>query len=403
MSHIKFLRHLKKIPKSVWALGFVSLFMDVSSELIHSLLPIFLVSSMGASLTFVGLVEGVGESTALIVKIFSGSLSDLLQRRKIFVVTGYTLSALTKPLFPLAASLSMVFTARILDRIGKGIRDAPRDALISDLVSEDNRGASFGLRQTLDTIGAIVGPLLAIVLMIWFASNIRLVFWVAVIPATIAVVLVMFTIAESKDVKVAAKNPKITLYVKGIESIGYRYWILIAIGAFLTLARFSEAFLVLKTKAVGMPLNWIPIIMIIMNIAFVFSALPSGIISDISGRSRILIIGILLLGLSCLLLAQAADPFMTILGVILWGLHMGLTQGLLSAMVADVTPIALRGFGYGMFYFVCGITTLLSSVLAGIVGDQFGMNMIFYVGAGFSIMTLILLLVTYQIGNKHTA
>lgn len=385
----KGLKHyLGNMPKSIWILGLVSLFMDLSSELIHSLLPIFMVSVLGANLTLVGLIEGLGESLTLIVKIFSGAISDYLGRRKVFVALGYGLAALTKPLFPLANSIGLVIFARIFDRIGKGIREAPRDALISDLVSQESRGTGFGLRQSLDTIGAILGPLAAIVLMYYFAGNIRLVFWAAVIPATISFLLVFFAVSEKRVNRV--KFYPIIAYIHDVKKIGSSFWLLTLIGGILTLSRFSEAFLILKANDIGMPLNWLPSVMIIMNIAYASSALPFGVMSDIKGRKRIFIFGILSLIISCLLLGHASDILITLLGVILWGLHMGLTQSLLAAMVADVTPAHLRGISYGIFYFICGIAMLFASLIAGIIGDHYGINRIFYVGAAIGLVTLVI-------------
>jgi MFS family permease len=391
-----------KIPKSIWALGIVSLLMDVSTEMIHSLLPVYMVTVLGASLTYVGLVEGIAESTALITKIFSGTLSDFLQRRKILVGLGYGMSAFTKPLFPLANSLGVILGARFLDRIGKGIRDAPRDALISDISPHDLRGASFGLRQTLDTFGAIIGPVLAIVLLYLLSGNIRQVFWFAVIPGLMAVLVVIFAVTEPVKQTVKVK-PKLqwSLFLLKISHLKTKYWHLIFLGGLLAFARFSEAFLILKGQAVGLPLTWLPTIMIIMNISYALSAFPAGAISDVVGRKVILFASILLLIVAGSLLAISTNILVTMLGVILWGLHMGLSQGLLAAFVADTAPSHLHGFAYGVFYFVCGINTLIGSVLAGYIGDHLGISYLFYASTGFSLIALICFMFLFFTDKNH--
>lgn len=372
--------------------------MDLSTELIRSLLPVYMVTVLGASLIYVGLVEGISESTAQITKIFSGTLSDFLQRRKFLVGLGYGMSAFTKPLYPLANSMGVILAARFLDRIGKGIRDAPRDALISDIVPIEGRGASFGLRQTLDTIGAIIGPVLAIVLLYLFSGNIRQVFWLAVIPAMIAVLVVIFAVKEPLQEK--RKNfPKMqwSQFSLKVRHLKARYWHLLLIGGLLALARFSEAFLILKGQAVGLPLTWLPTIIIVMNIAYALSAFPAGAISDVVGRKIILLISMGLLIAASLLLGLSGNVILTMIGVIFWGLHMGLSQGLLAAFVADTAPSHLHGFAYGVFYFVCGVNMLIGSLLAGFIGDHLGLNYLFYSSTVISLIALMSFVVLFYI------
>jgi MFS family permease len=357
-----------------------------------------MVTVLGASLTYVGLVEGISESTAQITKIFSGTLSDFLQKRKFLVGLGYGMSAFTKPLYPLANSIGVILAARFLDRIGKGIRDAPRDALISDIVPIEGRGASFGLRQTLDTIGAIIGPVLAIVLLYLFSGNIRQVFWLAVIPAMIAVLVVIFAVKEPLQEK--KKNyPKMqwSQFFLKVRHLKASFWHLLLIGGLLALARFSEAFLILKGQAVGLPLTWLPTIIIVMNIAYALSAFPAGALSDVVGRKIIILISMGLLIVASLLLGLSENIIVTMIGVIFWGLHMGLSQGLLAAFVADTAPSHLHGFAYGIFYFVCGVNTLTGSILAGFIGDYFGLDYLFYSSTIISLIALMSFVVLFYI------
>jgi len=376
----------KVIPPSIWALGFVSLFADVSSEWIHSLLPIFMVTTLGASVTAVGVVEGIAEATALITKIFSGVLSDYLKKRKLLALIGYGLSACTKPLFPLSNSIGMVLTARFTDRIGKGIRGAPRDALIGDIAPPEIRGASFGLRQSLDTVGAVVGPLLAVLFMFLLADNIRAVLWIAVIPAFIAVAILARGVKEPEHRQLSTAHK--TMRISDIRNAGKDYWQLVAIAGVLTLARFSEAFLVLKAQATGLPIALVPMVMVIMSLTYALSAYPTGKLSDRLDRYTVLIIGVIFLIAADIFLGLADNLWLLALGVGLWGLHMGFTQGLLAAMVTDTAPEQLRGTAYGVYNVVCGISLLTASVIAGVIWDRFGPSIMFFTGAAFTGISL---------------
>lgn len=370
------------IPASIWALGFVSMFMDASSELIHSLLPVFMVSVLGVSMTEVGIVEGIAEATANITKIFSGTLSDYLGKRKLLTLIGYGMAAITKPLFPLANTVWLVLTARFIDRIGKGIRGAPRDALVGDLAPEEIRGACFGLRQSLDTVGAFIGPLLAILFMILLKGNIRAVMWVAVIPAFLAVLTLAFGVPEPETRKDG--KARVPIRIRDIYSVGKPFWILVVLAGVLTLARFSEAFLVLKAQNTGLSMTFVPAVMVVMNIVYALAAYPAGILSDRLDRKTVLLIGIVLLIAADITLGLSTNLMVLALGVSLWGLHMGFTQGLLATMVTDTTPAALRGTAFGVFNLVCGIAMLLASVIAGGLWDKYGPAATFYTGAGFA-------------------
>ncbi len=376
-----------EIPRGVWALGFVSLFMDVSSEMIHSLLPLFLVTGLGASVALVGVMEGAAEATAAIVKIFSGWLSDRLGHRKWLAVAGYGLGALTKPVFPLAVTPLEVFAARFADRVGKGIRGAPRDALVADIAPEAVRGAAFGLRQSLDTIGAFAGPLIAIGLMLALAGDMRAVFTWAVVPAAIAVALLVFGVEEPRPDPAAPKRPAPIRFGE-IRDMGAPFWSVTAVGVVFTLARFSEAFLVLRARDVGLPLTLAPLVMVVMNIVYALVATPAGRLSDRLDRRLVLAAGLGVLILADVVLALAPSLWGLALGVALWGLHMGLTQGVLAAMVADAAPVRLRGTAFGMFNLASGLSLLVASALAGALWSAFGPAATFAAGGGFAIVAL---------------
>lgn len=371
------------MPTSIWALGFGSLFMDTSSELVHSLLPIFMVSVLGASMVTIGVVEGIAEATASITKLFSGVISDHVGKRKGLLVFGYGLAAITKPVFPLATSVAVVFAARLVDRIGKGIRGAPRDALIADITPTALRGAAYGLRQSLDSIGAFVGPLLAVVLMGLFAGDIRAVLWVAVVPACVAVVLLAVAVREPERTHGDA-GERVRFTVSEVRQLPDRFWWVVLIGALFTLARFSEAFLVLRAQNVGLAITYVPAVMIVMNVVYAGSAYPAGVAADRLSSRRLLIIGILMLIGADLVLALATTPAHVFVGTAFWGLHMGLTQGLLSKLLADAAPVRLRGTAFGIFNLVSGVALLLASVIAGVLWNALGPSATFLAGAALS-------------------
>jgi MFS family permease len=374
-----------RIPTGVWVLGFVSMLMDISSEMIHSLLPLFLVGTLGVSVLAVGVIEGIAESTALISKVFSGTLSDYLGRRKGLAVLGYAMGAFTKPVFALANGVGVVVAARFIDRVGKGIRGAPRDALVADITPPAIRGAAFGLRQSLDTVGAFVGPLLATGLMLLWANDFRAVFWVAVIPGLLAVALLSIGIREpARTMPARATNP---IRRAALARLSAAYWWVVAVGAVFTLARFSEAFLVLRASQLGVPTASVPLVMVAMNLVYAGSAYPFGKLSDAMSHRTLLALGLIVLIASDLMLARANGWVMLGLGVALWGVHMGMTQGLLAAMVADTAPEDLRGTAYGFFNLLSGVAMLASSAIAGVLWDAFGSALTFYVGAGFAALT----------------
>ncbi len=376
------------LPGAIWVLGFVSLLMDVSSEMIHSLLPLFMVSTLGISVLAVGFIEGLAEATALVVKVFSGALSDYLGRRKGLAVFGYALGAASKPLFALAGGAGLIIAARFIDRIGKGIRGAPRDALVADLAPPALRGAAFGLRQSLDTVGAFLGPLLAVGLMLLWANDFRAVFWVACVPALLCVLLLVFGIHEPAA-PVSAERRRNPLSRAALRQLDRAYWWVVALGAVFTLARFSEAFLVLRAEQLGIPLALVPLVMVVMNLVYAASAYPFGRLADRMSHRRLLVLGLMVLIAADLLLAAATGWGLLLAGIALWGVHMGMTQGLLAAMVADTAPAELRGTAYGVFNLCSGVAMLLASVLAGWLWQYHGASATFLGGVVFCLFSLL--------------
>ncbi len=380
-----------RLPRTIWALGFVSLLMDVSSEMIHSLLPVFMVGTLGMSVFMIGLVEGAAEATALIVKVFSGALSDRWGKRKPLALLGYGLGALSKPLFALAGGSAAIMTARVTDRIGKGIRGAPRDALVADLAPPSMRGAAFGLRQSLDTVGAFLGPLLAVVLMLAWHDDFRAVFWFAVVPAVLSVAVLFFGVREPDAPP--RTGPRVNPLARAqLARLPAAYWKVVAFGAVFTLARFSEAFLVLRAQQGGLPLALTPVVMIAMNVVYATFAYPFGKLADRERASHLLAAGLVLLIGADLALALGSHGVWIAVGVLLWGLHMALTQGLLAALVAAQAPADLRGTAFGVFNLASGVALLLASGLAGWLWDRIGAGATFGAGAAIAGVALVALL-----------
>jgi len=379
---------LRRIPGGVWIIGFVSLLMDVSSEMIHSLLPLFMATALGTPVVIIGLIEGLAEATALCVKVFSGVISDYIGKRKGLAVLGYGLGALSKPLFALASTSGMIFSARMIDRVGKGIRGAPRDALVADVTPPEIRGAAYGLRQTLDTMGGFLGPLLAVGLMLLWSNDFRAVYWVAVVPAFLAVALLFFGLHEPRTPVVTARtNP---VKKENLKRLGVDCWWVIGLGGVFTLARFSEAFLVLRAQEIDIPLALIPLVMVAMNVVFSFTAYPFGRLSDSISHRRLLQMGLMVLIVADLVLALSDSWIGIIIGVALWGVHMGMTQGLLNTMIARTAPADLRGTAFGFFSLLSGMGLLIASLGAGMLWDIWGSASTFFAGAVICVITLLL-------------
>ena len=379
---------LRAIPPGIWALGFVSMLMDISSEMIHALLPIYLVTALGTSATTVGAIEGIAEATASVTKVFSGAISDWLGKRKLLAVLGYGLAAVTKPVFPLAPTVGWLFGARFVDRIGKGIRGAPRDALVADIAPAHLRGASFGLRQSLDTVGAFIGPLLAIGLMWLTADHFKTVFWIAVVPAFLSLALIGFAVHEPER-EPTLRKVKFPLHRDELARLGRTYWLVVVVATVFTLARFSEAFLLLRANQVGLPVMLVPAVLVVMNIVYSLASYPAGVLADDGGRYRVLLAGVAFLVLADLVLAFAPGIGGVGVGVILWGLHMGFTQGLLATLVADTSPPELRGTAFGMFNLLTGGALLAASVVAGMLWDSVGARATFVCGAALATVALL--------------
>lgn len=381
------------IPRTVWALGLVSFFMDISSEIVHGLLPLFLTTTLGVSVAMVGLIDGVAESTASISKVFSGYISDRIGRRKPLILLGYSLGALTKPLFAVASGAGIVFAARFADRIGKGLRGAPRDALVADVTPLEIRGRAYGLRQALDTAGAFAGPLIAIGLMALFVNDMRAVFWIAVIPGALAVVYVLVGVEDRCAPRQEARVP---IRMSDVGRLPRAFWMVVALGVVFTLARFSEAFLILKANAEGLPLMWAPLVLVVMNLVYALGAYPAGALSDRIRPETLFMWGVVALIGADLALAFGPGLPGAFLGIALWGVHMALTQGLLAKLVADHAPPDLRGSAFGLFNLATGIAMLVASVVAGVLWDQVGAEATFVAGACFAALSAIPLVVAQQ-------
>lgn len=384
---------LHGLPVGIWGLGLTSMFMDISSELVHSLLPVFMASVLGASMMTIGLIEGIAEATASVTKLFSGTLSDRWGRRRPLLLVGYGLAAATKPVFPLAGTIAWVAAARFLDRVGKGIRGAPRDALVADITPVAVRGAAYGLRQALDSVGAALGPLVAIVCMVLLSGNIKAVLWVGVAPAFIAVLLLVLMVKEPASVPRTAGSSS-PLGTAGLRRLGARFWYLAALGALFTMARFSEAFLVLRAQQAGLSLTLVPLVMVVMNVVYASAAYPAGRAADGRDPRVLLMLGLAVLVIADIVLARAGSASMVLIGAAIWGLHMALTQGLFSKLVADVAPAELRGTAFGVFNLVNGVAVLVASTVAGALWSRYGYSATFIGGALFAALTAVGVLFT---------
>jgi MFS family permease len=382
---------MKRIPRLVWTLGLVSLFTDMGSEIVHSLMPLLLTGVLGATPLILGLIEGAAEALVLFMKVFSGYISDAVGRRKPLILAGYGLSACVKPLFPLADSVGVIASARLLDRFGKGIRGAPRDALVADVTPPEIRGAAFGLRQTLDTVGAFAGPLVAVGLLWWLENDVRAVLWFAIVPGAVAVALLLRL--REPETAAAARGPRLPLDRQGLATLGPAFWHVACLGAAISLARFSEAFLVLKATDVGLPVTTVPLVLVVFSATYMLAAYPAGVLSDRLTRSHLLAAGMTVLLLGDVILASANGFFGLFAGIGLWGLHFGLTQGVLASLVADVAPSAHRGSAFGMFNLTSGVALLIASTLAGALWTFAGSPWAFGVGAGLAAFAAVLCMV----------
>ena len=378
-------KHPLIIPKNVWALGIVSLLMDLSSEMILSILPIFLVTGLGVSVLTLGLIEGLAEGVASVIKAFSGALSDYLKKRKILVVIGYGLSTLTKPFFALASTATWIFTARFVDRLGKGIRGAPRDSLIADSTSTKIRGTAYSLRQALDTLGALLGPIFAIIILYLTTNNFRLVLWFAVIPAVLCIVVLIFGVKESTLKKNISRKKSYFLFENFLK-ITPVIWLFFLTVFILNLGHFSEAFLLLRSQEIGLKVSFIPVVFVVMNVAYAIVAVPFGHLADRGGFFILIVCGFLILVLADIILALTNSVGWMFVGIIFWGIHLGMTQGLLLAMISKLSPLELRGTSFGLFHAISGVALLTASLIAGYLWQYYYSGLIFFVSA---IITLV--------------
>jgi len=348
-----------RLPRAIWALGFTSMFMDVSSEAVHALLPVYLTTVLGLSAAAIGVIEGLAEATTLAVKIFSGAISDWLGRRKLPALIGYGLAAATKPVFALAVGPALVVAAHIVDRFGKGIRGAPRDALIADLTPPEQRGAAFGLRQSLDTIGGVVGPLAAVGLMLASGDNFRLVFALAIIPALLSVGTLLVFVPNDGATPRAAEFP---LSRAAARQMSRAFWIVVALGAAMAAVRVAEAFLMLRATGFGLDPAWAPLVLVVMSIVYGVFAYPAGRLSDRLAPRTMVVASLAILCAAEVILAFALSLPVFFCGVALWGAHMALSQGLFAKLVADTAPETLRGTAFGLFN--------VASALALVIGNS---------------------------------
>ena len=373
-------KHPLIIPQNVWVLGIVSLLMDLSSEMILSILPIFLVTGLGVSVLTLGLIEGFAEGAASVIKAFSGMLSDYLKKRKILIVIGYGLSTLTKPFFALASTATWIFTARFVDRLGKGIRGAPRDSLIADSTSTKIRGAAYSLRQSLDTLGALLGPIIAIIILYLTTNNFRFVLWFAVIPAVLCIVVLIFGVKETALKKTVLKKKSYFLF-KNFLKITPVIWLFFLTVFILNLGHFSEAFLLLRSQEIGLKVSFIPIVFVVMNVAYAIVAVPFGHLADKIGFFIPIVCGFLILVLSNIILALTNGIEWMFAGIIFWGIHLGMTQGLLLAIVAQLSPLELRGTSFGLLHAITGAALFVASLIAGYLWQYYNSGLIFIVSA----------------------
>ncbi len=387
-SHLSLFARPGSIPKTVWVLGFVSLLMDVSSEMVQTLLPLYLVSGLGLTAISIGAIEAIAIATATVTKLFAGVFSDLIGSRKWLVVLGYGLGAVAKPFFPLADGLGTIVSGRFIDRVGKGIRSAPRDALIADAAPADKRGGCFGLRKSLDTVGGFAGPLIAVLVMSLSSGDYRLVFWLAVIPAFLAVAMLVTGISEKGSKAIRPERPGLSGLIRGAAGLSAGFWLVMGAAAILMLARFSEAFLLLQAGEIGIAVSYVPLVLVLMHLVYGLCAYPVGVLSDRIGRKGLLIGSIVVLAGADLMIALVPGMGGYLIGIALWGLHMGMSQGLIATLVADHATDSLRGTAFGIFNLVCGGALMIANIVAGVVWDQFGTEMTFIVGAGACFVAL---------------
>lgn len=387
-----------RIPSTIWMLGLTSLFMDVSTEIVHSVMPIYLVTVLGASPMLVGAIDGVAEATASIMKVFSGALSDWVGRRKPLAIAGYGMAAITRPILPFASTVTEIFALRILDRIGKGVRVAPRDALVADHVRPEILGAAYGLRQGLDTIGALVGPIIAAIVLASSNNDFQWVFWVSCIPAALCVLIISLGVSEAAR-PADRPRPAFPLRPSQVRRLRGVFWGSMAIIMLLLIPRFSEGFLLLKAQQSGISVTWVPLLLAAVNLVAAPVSFPAGRLSDRIGRRHLVMSGFAVLVAAQLVLTVTDGPIGVLVGALFWGLHLGMTQGVLAAMIVDHAPADLRGTAFGVFHVASGLAVLVGSFGAGWIWDQLGSTTMFATAAAIGVAGLAALVIS-SVGRR---
>ncbi len=382
------------LPATVWILGIASLLNDVSTEIIHSVLPLYMVTALGASFIAVGLLEGTAEALASVLKVGAGGLSDLLGKRKALVVSGYALSTLVKGCYALAGDMTMVMIARLGDRVGKGIRVGPRDALVADSTSPEQRGAAYGLRQSLDTVGAVIGPGLSFVLLSLWHMDYKNIFAIAIVPGIIAVLLLLIGVREPE--KRESKSDDKKLHKDLLKRLSPAYWSLVVVSFLFNLGNSSDAFILLKGKEAGLALGMVPLMLVVMNVFYAACAYPAGKLSDKLGRVAMLRVGLLFYALVYLGFAFCNTQWQVWTLMALYGVQLGLTQGTLLALVSDVTDADTRGTAFGMISLVTGLALLPASLIAGFLWQNVGSWATFGAGTVCSVVALIVFSIWYR-------
>lgn len=375
--------------KSLLAVAFMSFCWSTSSLMVFSVLPAFLVDELGTSHIKIGIMEGVAIFLAFAAKVVTGICSDMWQTRKPFILFGTIFTVITKCLFVAATNIYFVFFARFIDRIAKGVRSAPTDALLADIGTKKNYGSVFGIRQALYTLGGVCGALAASICMLASHNSYRVVFIVAVIPALISLWICISFITNPSPEKDNGKNKKLW-NVKDIHLLPKEFWFLLIITLFIMVARFSEAFLTLRAKELSWPLAMLPVLIIIMDLVHAGVALLCGSWESKFSKQFLLLIGMVFFIAANIILALATNGFFVVSGFILVGVHMGITQGLLRALIAESTPAHLRGTAYALFYLVSGIAVLAGNGAAGFCADSYGLFSVFIFGGSFTCISFLL-------------
>ena len=384
--------------RNVFIAGLVSFFMDVSSEMIYPLVPLFLSNVLGVNKSIIGLIEGIAESTASLLKVFSGWFSDRIGNRKWLMAAGYSISTLSRPIVSLATGWQHILGSRFMDRFGKGIRTAPRDAIIAESSEKTHLGRAFGLHRSMDTMGAVVGPALAFLLLGLFSNNYRMVFWLSIIPGTIAVLLIIFFITEKKKVSLPhSDRPKLTL-----KHFDWRFKFFVVIAAVFAIGNSSDVFLILRAQQVGVPIVMIPVVYLLFNLVYSLSSIPAGIAADRFGKKRVILLGFILFAILYYGFAIAKDT--TAIWVLFgfYGLFMGLTEGIQKAFLATIIPPDFKATAFGVYNSAVGIAMFPASLIGGWLWDHVSPSATFYFGSITAGLSAILFIVFITVVRRNS-